>query len=72
MRRHTGSRAISSSRQNVRGFSTAEINRFKYIFFFLRYNIFFMTLPRESTAKPEEQQWYETNILNGSHVGLEE
>lgn len=70
MRRHTGSRAISSSRQNVRGFTTAEINRFKY-FFFLRYNIFFMTLPKESTAKPKEQQWYETNILNGSRVSLE-
>lgn len=31
-----------------------------------------MTLPRESTAKLEEQQWYETNGLNGSHVGSEE
>lgn len=70
MRRHTGSRAISSSRRNVRGFSTAEINRFKYIFFKVQY--FFMTLPRKSTAKPEERQWYETNVLNGSCLGLEE
>lgn len=71
MRRHTGSRAISSSRQNVRGFTTAEINRFKY-FLFLRYNIFFMTLPKESAAKAEQQPGYGANLWNGSHVGLEE